>query len=41
MVAMIIATELTMKMRYNIRMIGFPIDGPDQTMGDNDIMVTS
>ena len=41
MVAMIIATEFIMEMRYTIIIIGVPIDGPDQMIGDNDIVVNS
>ena len=34
-----IATDLTMAMRYRLRMLGVPIDGPAILLGDNKSMV--
>ena len=40
-VAMIIDTESTMKMCYKLKMLGVPIDGTSQILGDIEIMVIS
>ena len=39
MVAAKIATELTMAMRYRLRMLGMPIEGPVIMFGDNQCVV--
>ena len=39
MMAMRISMELTMEMRYKIRMIAVPIDGKAQILGYNESMV--
>ena len=41
LVATIISTELTMEMSYSLRMLGVPIDGPSQILGDNYSIVTN
>ena len=41
LVEMRIAMEFTMAMHYELRMIGAPIDGQTQILGDNDSVVTS
>ena len=39
LVAARVATELIMEMRYNLRMIGVPLDGPAMLLGDNTSVV--
>jgi hypothetical protein len=39
MVAACIATEFALEFRYNIRMLGFEIDGPIKSLGDNNAVV--
>jgi hypothetical protein len=41
LVAARIATELTMAMRYRLRMLGVPIDGPTDLLGDNKSVITN
>ena len=41
LVAMIITTYLTMKMRYTIKITGAPIGGTYQILGDNGRLVSS
>ena len=41
LVAARIATELTMAMRYRLRMLGVPIDGPADLLGDNKSVITN
>ena len=41
MVAARIVTELTMAMRYRLRMLGVPIEGPAILFGDNQSVVTN
>ena len=41
LVAARIATELTMAMRYKLRMLGVPINGPADLLGDNKSVVTN
>ena len=40
MVAARIATEMTIAMRYRLRMLGVPIKGPAMLFGDNQSVVT-
>jgi hypothetical protein len=39
MVAVRIATEFALEIRYNIRMLGFEVDGPIKLLGDNNVVV--
>ena len=41
MVAARIATEMTIAMRYRLRMLGVPVDGPAMMFGDNQSVVTN
>ena len=41
MMAARIATEMTSAMRYRLRMLGVPIEGPAVMFGDNQSMVTN
>ena len=41
MVAARIASELIMEYRYNLRMLGFELDGPTVMLGDNNAVVLS
>jgi hypothetical protein len=39
LVAARIATDIAMELRYNIRMMGFALDGPANTFGDNQAVI--
>ena len=41
LVAARIATELTIAMRYKLRMLGVPIEGPAMMLGDNMSVITN
>jgi hypothetical protein len=41
LVAARIATDMAMELRYNIRMLGFELDGPVNMFGDNQSVVVS
>ena len=36
-----VATELTMVLRYRLRMLGVPVNGPAMLFGDNQSMITN